>query len=79
MWSIFDCTKSYNVEKKDILSYEETPVHILNRQVLKLRTKKVALVKVLPRNQFVEEPSWEAEEDMKKRYPHLFESGENVE
>ncbi|WMV41752.1 hypothetical protein MTR67_035137 [Solanum verrucosum] len=26
--------------------------------------------------QFVEEATWEAEEDMKKRYPHLFETGE---
>ncbi|KAK4727229.1 hypothetical protein R3W88_032146 [Solanum pinnatisectum] len=61
---------------KDILSYEEIPVKILDRQVRKLRTKEVASVKVLWRNQFVEEATWEAEEDMKKRYPHLFESGE---
>ncbi|KAH0656975.1 hypothetical protein KY285_031857 [Solanum tuberosum] len=54
-------------------------VAILNRQVRKLRTKEVASVKVLWRNQFVEEATWEAEEDMKKRYPHLFESGENAD
>ncbi|WMV09768.1 hypothetical protein MTR67_003153 [Solanum verrucosum] len=62
---------------KDILSYKEIPVQILDRQVCKLRTKEVASVKVLWRNQFVEEATWEAEEDMKKRYPHLFEPGEN--
>ena len=67
-----------NVGIKDNLSYEEVPVEILNRQVRKLRTKEVASVKVLWRNQFVEEMTWEAEKDMKKRYPHLFESGENV-
>ncbi|WMV29691.1 hypothetical protein MTR67_023076 [Solanum verrucosum] len=61
---------------KDSLSYEEIPVQILDRQVRKLRTKNVALVKVLWRNQFVEEATWEADEDMKKRYPHLFEPGE---
>ncbi|WMV19676.1 hypothetical protein MTR67_013061 [Solanum verrucosum] len=61
---------------KDSLSYEEIPVRILDRQVLKLRTKEVAPVKVFWRNQFVEEATWEAEEDMKKRYPHLFEPGE---
>ncbi|WMV54235.1 hypothetical protein MTR67_047620 [Solanum verrucosum] len=60
----------------DSLSYEKIPVHILDRQVRKLRTKEVASVKVLWRNQFVEEATWEAEEDMKKIYPHLFESGE---
>ncbi|WMV45565.1 hypothetical protein MTR67_038950 [Solanum verrucosum] len=58
----------------DSLSYdEEIPVHILDPQVCKLRTKEVASVKVLWRNQFVEEATWEAEEDIKKRYPHLFE------
>ncbi|WMV44958.1 hypothetical protein MTR67_038343 [Solanum verrucosum] len=40
---------------KDSLSYEEIPVQILDRQVRKLRTKEVASVKVLWRNQFIEE------------------------
>ncbi|WMV59105.1 hypothetical protein MTR67_052490 [Solanum verrucosum] len=61
---------------KDSLSYEEILVQILDHQVQKLRTKEVASVKVLWRNQFVEEATWEVEEDMKKRYPHLFESEE---
>ncbi|WMV54936.1 hypothetical protein MTR67_048321 [Solanum verrucosum] len=61
---------------KDSLSYEEIPVHILDRQVRKLRTKEVASVKVLWRNHFVAEATYEAEKDMKKIYPHLFESRE---
>ncbi|WMV42060.1 hypothetical protein MTR67_035445 [Solanum verrucosum] len=65
-----------NISIKDNLSYEENPVQILDRQVRKLRTKEVTSVKVLWRNQFVEEATWETEEDMKKRYPHLFESRE---
>ncbi|WMV10107.1 hypothetical protein MTR67_003492 [Solanum verrucosum] len=44
-----------NIRIKDSLSYEEIPVQILDRQVRKLRTKYVASVKVLWRNQFVEE------------------------
>ncbi|WMV24249.1 hypothetical protein MTR67_017634 [Solanum verrucosum] len=36
-----------NIEIKDSLSYEEIPVQILDRQVRKLRTKEVALVKIL--------------------------------
>ncbi|WMV41902.1 hypothetical protein MTR67_035287 [Solanum verrucosum] len=63
-----------NIEIKDSLSYEEILVQILDRQVHKLRTKEVASVKVLRRNQFVEEATWQTEEDMKRRYPHLFES-----
>ncbi|WMV36965.1 hypothetical protein MTR67_030350 [Solanum verrucosum] len=61
---------------KDCLYYEEISVQILDRQVLKLRTKEVASVKVLWRNLFVEEATWEVEEYMKKIYPHIFESGE---
>ncbi|WMV41529.1 hypothetical protein MTR67_034914 [Solanum verrucosum] len=64
------------IDIKDRLSYEEIPVQILDHQVCKLRTKELASVKVLWRNQFVEKATWEAEEDMKKRYPHLFESDE---
>ncbi|WMV30480.1 hypothetical protein MTR67_023865 [Solanum verrucosum] len=64
------------IDINDSLSYEEIPIQIVDRQVRKLRTKEVALVKVLWRNQFVEEATWEVEEDMKKRYPHLFEFGE---
>ncbi|KAK4713410.1 hypothetical protein R3W88_019317 [Solanum pinnatisectum] len=46
---------------KDSLSYKDISVQILDRQVRKLRTKEVASVKVLWRNQFVEEETWEAE------------------
>ncbi|XP_069142942.1 uncharacterized protein [Solanum lycopersicum] len=61
---------------KDSLYYEEILVKILEREVRKLRTKEVMLVIVFWRNQFVEEATWEYEEDRKKIYPHLFESGE---
>ncbi|WMV47156.1 hypothetical protein MTR67_040541 [Solanum verrucosum] len=43
-----------SIRIKDNLSYEEIPVQILDRQVRRLRTKDVASVKVLWRNQFVE-------------------------
>ncbi|WMV37886.1 hypothetical protein MTR67_031271 [Solanum verrucosum] len=65
-----------DIDFKDSLSYEEIPVQILDRQVRKLRTKEVASVKVLWKNQFIEKATWEDEEDMKKIYPHLFECGE---
>ncbi|KAH0637697.1 hypothetical protein KY289_037612 [Solanum tuberosum] len=51
-------------------------IGIKDSQVRKLRTKEVASVKVLWRNQFFGEATLEAEEDMKKRYTDLFESGE---
>ncbi|KAF3657764.1 Protein transport protein-like [Capsicum annuum] len=39
---------------------------------LRLRNKGVPLVKVLWRNQSVEGATWEAEADMRFKYPHLF-------
>ncbi|KAK4716100.1 hypothetical protein R3W88_014438 [Solanum pinnatisectum] len=56
------------------LSYEEVPVEILDLQVKRLRNKEVASVKVLWRNHLVEGATWEAEADMKSRYPHFFAS-----
>ncbi|XP_070034483.1 uncharacterized protein [Nicotiana tomentosiformis] len=52
---------------------KEIPVAILDRKIQKLRNKEIASMKVLWRNQQVEEAMWKAEEEMKKKYPHLFE------
>ncbi|KAL4016694.1 hypothetical protein IC575_024351 [Cucumis melo] len=54
------------------LSYEEQPVEILAREVKRLRNRGIALVKVLWRNHGVEEATWEREEDMRTKYPELF-------
>ena len=56
----------------DSLSYEEEPVEILDCQVRKPRSKEIASVKVLWRNQKVEEATWESEDGMRIRYPNLF-------
>ncbi|TYK29838.1 DNA/RNA polymerases superfamily protein [Cucumis melo var. makuwa] len=55
------------------LSYEEQLVEILARDVKKLRSREISLVKVLWRNHGVEEATWEREEDMRAQYPELFE------
>ncbi|XP_070034656.1 uncharacterized protein [Nicotiana tomentosiformis] len=49
-----------DVQVTEQLSYEENPIAILDRQVRRLRTKDVASVKVLWRNNNVEEMTWEA-------------------
>ncbi|XP_070036025.1 uncharacterized protein [Nicotiana tomentosiformis] len=54
------------------LSYDEAPIAILDRQVRRLRTNDVDSVKVLWIKNNVEEMTWEAEEEMKTSYPHLF-------
>ncbi|XP_070045437.1 uncharacterized protein [Nicotiana tomentosiformis] len=60
------------IKVNEELTYEDISVAIIDGQVRKLRNKEIAYVKVLWRNQQVEEATWEAEEKMKK-YPHLFE------
>ncbi|WMV46217.1 hypothetical protein MTR67_039602 [Solanum verrucosum] len=65
-----------NISIKDNLSYEDIPIEMFDCEVRRLRTKEVASVKVFGRNQLVEEDTWEVDEDMKKRYPHLFTSRE---
>ncbi|XP_009804865.1 uncharacterized protein [Nicotiana sylvestris] len=61
------------IEVNKELSYQEVPVDILDRHVRKLRNEEITSIKVLWRSQQVEEATWEAEEEIKKKYPHLFE------
>ena len=61
-----------SVQISEDLSYEEKPVKILDRKAKTLRNKEIQLVKVLWRNQKVEEATWEREDEMKERYPSLF-------
>ncbi|WMV18235.1 hypothetical protein MTR67_011620 [Solanum verrucosum] len=60
------------VAVKDIISYEDVPVEIIDRQVRRLRNKEVTSVKVLWRSHSVEGATWEAEAAMESKYPHLF-------
>ena len=61
-----------NLELDEDLSYEEKPVRILDRKEKVLRTKTIALVKVMWRNSKSEEATWELESDMRDRFPELF-------
>jgi hypothetical protein len=57
------------------LTYEEVPIEIVDRKEQQLRSKTILLVKVLWPNHGIEEASWELEQEMKNRYPYLFEDG----
>jgi hypothetical protein len=61
------------LEIQEGLTYVEEPVRIVDKKEQVLCTKTIPIVKVLWRNHGVEEASWEAEYDMRSRYPHLFE------
>ncbi|XP_021721508.1 uncharacterized protein LOC110689083 [Chenopodium quinoa] len=60
------------IELDQSLTYEERPVRILDSKVRSTRNKNVNIVKVLWSNQEYEKATWEAEDEMKKKYPELF-------
>ena len=61
------------VQLDENLCYQEEPIAIVDRQVKKLRSKEITLVKVIWRNHTAEEATWESEDIMRSKYPHLFE------
>ena len=60
------------VQLKENLTYEETPVQIIDRKEQVLRSKVIPLVKVLWKNHEREAATWELEAQMCRQYPQLF-------
>ena len=60
------------VQLKKNLTYEETPVQIVDRKEQVLRSKVILLVKVLWKNHEREAATWEPETQMRRQYPQLF-------
>ena len=60
------------VQLKENLTYEETPVQIIDRKEQVLRSKVIPLVKVLWKNHEREAATWESEVQMRYQYPQLF-------
>ena len=54
------------------LTYEEQPVKIVDYRVKQLRNKTIPLVKVQWTHHGITEATWETEEEMRNRYPYLF-------
>ena len=60
------------VELKEDLSFEVQPVGIIDQKLKELKNKVILMIKVLWRNDTVEEMTWETKASMKSRYPYLF-------
>ena len=60
------------VQLKENLTYEETPVQIVDRKEQVLRSKVIPLVKILWKNHEREAATWEPEAQMRRQYPQLF-------
>ena len=60
------------VQLKENLTYEETPMKIVDHKKQVLRSKVIPLVKVLWKNHEREAATWEPEAQMHRQYPQLF-------
>ena len=56
------------------LSFEERPLEIVDRMEKRLRRKIVRMVKVSWKHQSRGDSTWEMEDEMRERYPFLFDS-----
>ncbi|XP_042441294.1 uncharacterized protein LOC122026626 [Zingiber officinale] len=57
------------------VTYEEVPVRILDRKERQLRNKTIRLVKVGWEHHFDDEATWELEDEIRARYPQMFDEG----
>ena len=64
------------MEITEKLTYVEEPIEILGREIRKLRRKEIPMVIVKwSHHRTPREATWEVEEHMISKYPHLFENG----
>ena len=64
--------KAPPIELQEDLSFELQPVGIVDQMMKELRNKVILMVKVLWRNDRVEEMTWKIEAYMRSCYPYLF-------
>ncbi|GJW68295.1 hypothetical protein Tco_0122719 [Tanacetum coccineum] len=66
----FEIVEKIQVDAK--LNFVEEPVEILEREFKKLKRTRIAIVKVRWNSKRGPEFTWEREDQMKLKYPHLF-------
>ncbi|GJX95321.1 putative reverse transcriptase domain-containing protein [Tanacetum coccineum] len=60
------------IQIDDKLNFIEEPVEIIDREVKRLKQSRIQIVKVHWNSRRGPEFTWEREDQMKKKYPHLF-------
>ncbi|GJY09652.1 putative reverse transcriptase domain-containing protein [Tanacetum coccineum] len=60
------------IQIDDKLNFIEEPVEIMDREVKRLKKRRILIVKVLWNSRRGPEFTWEREDQMKKKYPQLF-------
>ncbi|GKD43799.1 putative reverse transcriptase domain-containing protein [Tanacetum coccineum] len=69
----FEIVEKIQVDAK--LNFVEEPVEILEREFKKLKRSRIAIIKVWWNSKREPEFTWEREDQMKLKYPHLFSAG----
>ncbi|GKF12531.1 hypothetical protein Tco_0050457, partial [Tanacetum coccineum] len=62
------------IQLDDKLHMIEEPIEVVNREVKRLKQSRIPIVKVHWNSQKGPEFTWEREDQIKKKYPHLFTS-----
>ncbi|GKD21874.1 putative reverse transcriptase domain-containing protein [Tanacetum coccineum] len=65
-------TSSTKIQVDDKLNFIEEPVEIMDREVKRLKQSRIPIVKVRWNSRRGPEFTWEGEDQMQKKYPHLF-------
>ncbi|GKF91160.1 hypothetical protein Tco_0274861, partial [Tanacetum coccineum] len=60
------------IQVDDKLHFIEEPVEIMDREVKRLKQSRIPIVKVRWNSRRGPEFTWERENQMQKKYPHLF-------
>ncbi|GJX92027.1 putative reverse transcriptase domain-containing protein [Tanacetum coccineum] len=60
------------IQIDDKLNFIEEPVEIMDREVKRLKQSRILIVKVCWNSRRGPEFTWKSEDQMKKKYPHLF-------
>nr|GFB16435.1 putative reverse transcriptase domain-containing protein [Tanacetum cinerariifolium] len=66
------------IHVRDKLNFIEEPVKIMEREVKRLKQSRIPIVKVRWNSRRGPEYTWEREDQMQKKYPHLFANPEFV-
>ncbi|GKD51306.1 hypothetical protein Tco_1280282 [Tanacetum coccineum] len=62
----------------DKLNFIEEPIEIMDREVKRLKQSRIPIVKIRGNSRRGPEYTWEVEDQMQKKYPHLFDNPESA-
>ena len=65
------------IQVDERLNFVEEPIEIMDREVKRLKQSRIPIVKVRWNSRRGPEFTWEREDEIKRKYPHLFSNSSN--